>query len=253
MAFQNFVVAQQHLETLSSLSERPLSLLANFASWVGLTAWHPFPTLFPSSFDWRYDNPELDSVLSLTELSDCIFMTWSPTIGDPTLMGWVTVVSYVAASVLAALVFYRKAGRQRIFWLGLLALLLVLAINKQLDLQSALTAAARCIAKAQGWYAERQSVQIKFIFSIIGTSLLAALLLAWAMRRELVDIWLALIGIAFLLAFIAIRAAGLHHFDQFIGYKIGSIHMNWILEIGGIAMIAVNALYLLLRRSKRDS
>ncbi|WP_324753260.1 isopropylmalate isomerase [Roseovarius sp. Pro17] len=168
-------------------------------------------------------------------------------------MGWITVASYVAASVLAALVFYRQAGRQRIFWLGLLALLLLLAINKQLDLQSALTAAGRCLAKAQGWYAERQSVQIKFIFLIIGTSLLAALLLAWAMRKELVNIWLALIGIAFLLAFVAIRAAGLHHFDHFIGHKIGSIHMNWILELGGIAMIAVNALHLLLRRSKGDS
>ncbi len=106
------------------------------------------------------------------------------------------------------------------------------------------------MAKAQGWYAERQSIQIRFIYSVIGISLSAALVLAWTMRRELVHIWLALIGIAFLLAFIAIRAAGFHHFDQFIGSQFGSFHMNWILEIGGIAMIAANALHLLSRGSK---
>lgn len=167
-------------------------------------------------------------------------------------MGWVTVAFYFVACALAALVFYRQFGRQRIFWLFLSVLLLALAINKQLDLQTALTAAGRCLAKAQGWYAERQSVQIKFIISIIGTSLLAALLLFWAMRRELIHIWLALVGFVFLLAFIAIRAVGFHHFDQFIGHEIGNARMNWVIEIVGIAMIAVNALYLLLRRSNDD-
>ena len=72
------------------------------------------------------------------------------------------------------------------------------------------------------------------------------------MRRELVHIWLALVGLAFLLAFIAVRAAGFHHFDQFIGYEIGNVRMNWVIEIAGITMIAVNALCLLLRRSNDD-
>jgi len=168
-------------------------------------------------------------------------------------MGWVTVVSYIAASLLAALAFNRATTRQRIFWVGMAILLLALAVNKQLDLQSALTAAARCTAKAQGWYAERQSIQVRFIYSVICISLLAALVLAWAMRRDLAHIWLALIGTAFLLAFIAIRAAGFHHFDHFIGSKLGSVHMNWIFELGGIAMIAANALHALSRRSRHSS
>ncbi|MGB3246437.1 MAG: isopropylmalate isomerase [Sulfitobacter sp.] len=185
--------------------------------------------------------------MSTTELADCVFARWSPEIGDPTAMGWITVAFYFGASLLAALVFYKRYGRQRIFWLILSLFLLALAINKQLDLQSALTAAGRCLAQAQGWYAERQSVQIKFIIAVIGATFLTAVVLFWMMRRELRHLWLALIGLLFLLAFIAIRAAGFHHFDQFIGYEIGSIRMNWAMEIGGIAMIAVNALYLLLR------
>ena len=190
--------------------------------------------------------------MKLTDLVTCVFATWSPEIGDPTVMGWVTVASYLMASVLAALVFYRRSERHRVFWLGLAAILLALSINKQLDLQTALTAAGRCMAKAQGWYAERHSFQIKFILSIIGTSLLAAVFLTWTMRRELADIWLALIGFVFLLAFIAIRAAGFHNFDQFIGYEISSVRMNWVIELGGIAMIAANGLYLLMRKPQDD-
>jgi hypothetical protein len=167
-------------------------------------------------------------------------------------MGWVTVGFYCIASVLAALVLYRQSGRQRMFWLVLSVLLLALAINKQLDLQSALTAAGRCLAKAQGWYAERRSVQLEFISAIIGMSVLAGLALSWVMRRELNRIWLALFGLAFLLVFIAIRAVGFHHFDQFIGYKLGDVRMNWVIEVGGIVMIAVNALYLLLRGPSDD-
>lgn len=185
--------------------------------------------------------------MSPAEIINCVFADWSPILGDPTLMGWVTVVCYLAATVLAVAVFIRRSGRQRIFWLGLSVLLFALAVNKQLDLQSALTAAGRCMAKAQGWYDQRQVVQVRFIVVIAGISLVAACITGWAMRREFGDIWLGLIGLTLLLGFIVIRAAGFHHFDQFIGFQIGGIRMNWILELGGIAAISVNALYLLLR------
>ncbi|QCO55381.1 isopropylmalate isomerase [Pseudorhodobacter turbinis] len=180
----------------------------------------------------------------------CVFTTWSPTIGDPTVMGWVTVASYLLAGILSVLVFFRKTGRQRIFWLILAVILFALTVNKQLDLQSALTAIGRCVAKAQGWYAERRPFQIKFIIFIVLTSFLIAAFLIWTMRRELAHIWLALLGLVFLLAFVAIRAAGFHHIDRLIGYQINNIRMNWVMELGGIAMIAANGLYLLLRTPK---
>src|SRR5690606_13717964 len=117
------------------------------------------------------------------------------------------VASYLMAGVLAVLVLHRAPGRRRIFWSGLAALLLALAINKQLDLQSALTAAGRWVAKAQGWYDARRPCQVRVILWIISASVLAAALLTWTMRRELADMWLALIGVVFLLAFVAVRAA----------------------------------------------
>ncbi|MEL6838763.1 MAG: isopropylmalate isomerase [Pseudomonadota bacterium] len=175
---------------------------------------------------------------------------WSPQIGDPTFMGWATVVAYIVATLLALLTLMKGPGRQRVFWFVLTALLFLLAINKQLDLQSALTAAGRCLANAQGWYDNRRVVQIIFISTIAIIAALTALMLAWTMRRDLPQIWLALLGVVFLLAFVAIRAAGFHHFDWFIGYQIGGIRMNWVLELGGIILIAANALFLLVRRPR---
>lgn len=168
------------------------------------------------------------------------------------MLGWVTMIFYFIACMIAALASYVQPGRQSIFWLVLSVLLFILATNKQLDLQSPLTAMGRCLAIAQGWYDERQSVQLTFIFAIFGASLLTALLLSWAMWQERKQIWLALVGFAFLLAFIAIRAAGFHHFDKFIGYEFGNLRMNWIFEIGGIAMIVANALFMLTRKSTND-
>ena len=186
--------------------------------------------------------------MTVSDLLACVSATWSPTIGDPSVMGWVTVVAYVAAGGLAALACRGRSGRRRAFWLVLAVILLALALNKQLDLQSALTATGRCLAKAEGWYARRRPVQVAFIVFVIATGLLVAAILFRTMRRDLREVWLALIGIVFLLAFIAIRAAGFHHFDRVIGHAVGGVRVNWILELGGIAMIATNAAHLLLRR-----
>ncbi len=189
--------------------------------------------------------------VSLNELVTCVFEFWSPKIGDPTAIGWLTVAVYALTAILAMVVFARQRGRQRIFWFGVCIMLFALAINKQLDLQSAVTAAGRCLAQAQGWYEDRQAIQIIFIISFVVTSLVLGLLLAWALRRHIGRIWLALIGVALLVGFVAVRAAGFHHFDRFIGYEFANIRMNWVMELGGITLIAINALLLLRKRRPR--
>ncbi|UAB91755.1 isopropylmalate isomerase (plasmid) [Ruegeria sp. SCSIO 43209] len=179
---------------------------------------------------------------------ECAFESWSPTIGDPSLMGWLTVVAYVVAAVVSlrtALVGdfpAALAGRERAFWVLLAVLLSLLALNKQLDLQSFLTASARCLAIEQGWYENRRPVQLAFIGAvgicclIIGWA--AALLLGRSLRRT----WLALLGLCVVLAFILIRAAGFHHVDTLIGMEIYSIRANWVLELSGLVLILIAGL-----------
>ena len=181
-----------------------------------------------------------------THVWPCFQNSWSPTIGDPTVMGWVTVAAYAFAAFLTARLAFGVAGRpERFFWLMLFVVLMFLTINKQLDLQSALTALARCMAKVQGWYEARRGVQTGFILALLGASAVFLLILAVGMWRHLRRTWMAVLGLVFLTGFVAIRAVGFHHFDVLIKSDVAGIRINWLLELGGIALILANAVALL--------
>ena len=108
---------------------------------------------------------------------------WHLGIGDPTAVGWLTVAAYFFAAFLS----WKAAGRARapggwppqaVFWVGLAALLVMLGINKQLDLQTWFTLAAKRAAQSQGWYENRRIVQFLFILAL-GAGSLFAVYLAW--------------------------------------------------------------------------
>jgi hypothetical protein len=82
---------------------------------------------------------------------------WKLGIGDPTPVGWITAIAYLAASLACAVVWTadrraRRHGRpgSPVFWLSLALLLLFLGINKQLDLQTLLGDIGRRKARAEG-------------------------------------------------------------------------------------------------------
>ena len=180
------------------------------------------------------------------EVLTCFSDRWSPTIGDPSVMGWVTVAAYgITALLTAKLALGRSGAAEKFFWLMLAVFLAALTINKQLDLQSALTAFARCLAKAQGWYENRKWVQTGFILGLLGASLVFLVALFFGMRHHLRRTWAAILGLCFLTGFIAVRAVGFHHFDILIKSDISGIKINWLLELGGIGLILANVIVLL--------
>ena len=182
----------------------------------------------------------------VTDVWTCFDDRWSPTIGDPSIMGWVTVAAYgVTALLTARLALGRPGQPERVFWLMLALILAAMTVNKQLDLQSALTAFARCLSKAQGWYENRKWVQTGFILGLLGASIVFLVGLGLMMRRHLRRTWCAVLGLVFLTGFVAIRAVGFHHFDVLIKSDFSGIRINWLLELGGIGLILANVLVLL--------
>jgi hypothetical protein len=169
---------------------------------------------------------------------------WRPTIGDPSVMGWFTVAAYVACAALAFWAARPQSAndhRPVVFWGAVGILMVLLAINKQLDLQSMLTEVGRQIARHQGWMEQRRSVQAGFI---VGFSLLAAagfLGFALFMRQWFRRFMLAFIGLFVLLSSIIIRAVSFHHVDQFLDVRILHLRMNWILELSGIFTVLAAA------------
>jgi hypothetical protein len=198
--------------------------------------------------------------------------SWRPGIGDPTLVAWVIVAGYLVASFLCWQV-YRglRAGagatapgtpwlvlgavvsgserisqmplptRLRALWSGLALVLLLLGINKQLDLQTALSEAARFLWRRQGWYGVRQVAQVVFIVGVglAGVWLFRTVVLL--ARGNIEQLALVLAGTVFLICFVAIRAASFHHIDDLLGSNFVGFRLNWLLELGGIALVVGGA------------
>ena len=121
---------------------------------------------------------------------------WIPGIGDPSFMGWLTVVAYFATAWLCYRASRRASGHDSDpyaqpepkvawVWLGLALLLTALGANKQLDLQSLLTQIGKDMAHAQGWYKSRRVVQAIFVTGIGLGSLVIGGLGLWWLRDKL--------------------------------------------------------------------
>jgi uncharacterized membrane protein len=164
---------------------------------------------------------------------------WTPGIGDPTIGGWVTVVLYALAAASCWITGRGVGSREKRIWWIFVILFVVLGLNKQLDLQSALTEAGRVLAANQGWYARRKIVQLDFVIAVAICGLIAVVtLLIWA-RKAPLPTWLALTGVTLVIGFVLIRAASFHHIDRFIHMRILGLRWNWVLEMGGISMVLV--------------
>lgn len=178
---------------------------------------------------------------------------WHPGIGDPTVFGWITVVGYALAALVAGLaarrawvieqVLDRSAGdvsrdRRAIrhFWVLVLATMVLLGVNKQLDLQSLLIEKIRNRAYVEGWYSDRRRYQMDFIAVMVMASTVAGLALAFWLRRVLRQIAWAILGLAMLVVFVLIRAASFHYVDKVLALG-DAINVNQVLELGGIAVL----------------
>jgi hypothetical protein len=205
---------------------------------------------------------------------------WSPTIGDPTLMGWVTVGAYFVTgwlclqafraekqgpprpffpTVAALLRVLRKhwprppaPARRAALWLLLFAIMVALGINKQLDLQTLFTEVGRSLAHSGGWYEDRRLVQGAFVAAMACFGAIGLVALWWLTRGQLSDFRVALAGLAFIVCFVVIRAASFHHFDEIIGFELVGIRMNWVLELGGIGVMAAGVIRRLRAGSRQE-
>ncbi|HEX5658474.1 MAG TPA: hypothetical protein VFX59_14830 [Polyangiales bacterium] len=183
---------------------------------------------------------------------------WHPGVGDASSFGWVTVLAYFVAAGLAlrALWLHRAGaadGPSRAswppvrdeallarFWSLVMLAMVALGINKQLDLQSWFAEMGRDLAHDQGWYHRRRVVQGLFILAVGAGGGLATAALAYSLRRVLPRVMGAVVGLGALITFVIIRATSLHHIDALLGR--GRIRLNWVLELGGIGLIALSAL-----------
>jgi hypothetical protein len=126
-------------------------------------------------------------------------------------------------------------------WLLIAITMVLLGVNKQLDLQTLLIQKVRKQAYAHGWYSDRRRYQVEFIATILAMGVGATIGLAFWLRRVLRRVVLAIAGIGMLVLFVVIRAASFHYVDRALSLG-GRVRVNWIIELSGIGLIIVAAL-----------
>ncbi len=170
---------------------------------------------------------------------------WLPSIGDPTVLGWLTAALYFVVAALAArnLVFARRTALTWSFWLVLCMVMVALGINKQLDLQTWFGIAGRRLAIEQGWYADRRYVQASFIVLLCvgAVAALAGARRYWA--RQWSEYRLSSIGVGLLCLFIVVRASTFHHIDRVFGFRLGDVRVGSLLEISGVLVVGAGCVW----------
>ena len=171
---------------------------------------------------------------------------WRPGIGDPTWIGWITVVAYVVAIFSCwrtALLAREKNGGIKseppAMWFASVVILFLFGVNKQLDLQTAFIQFGGQVALHEGWYEHRRQVQIIFVM-LLGVALALALIMVGRKQQPFFQRHpLILIGGVFLAAFTFLRAAIFNHADEFVGVNMGEGEWMASLELIGIGCFIV--------------
>ena len=165
---------------------------------------------------------------------------WFPSIGDPSVLGWLTATMYIVTVALAArnVAFARRTAVPWSFWCALCVLMLALGVNKQLDLQTWFGVAGRRLAIEQGWYADRRMVQGVFIALLCVGSVFALVVARRHWMRQWGEYRLVAIGVGLLCAFIVMRATTFHHIDRVLLLDLGSTRLHRVLEIGGVLVVS---------------
>ena len=168
-------------------------------------------------------------------------------VGDPTVLGWATFAFYM----LAAGVCFRSArtggvkGHESQFarsWRILAVLLLLLGVNKQLDLQTALIELGRRLALAAGVYGHRRDIHLSFFLGLVVGLIVAVV----ACRKPLTAFAsthpVCMIGFGLVCAYAFIRAASFDHVDQLLGFDLEKAPGLWVLEVGGLLLVIAKAI-----------
>jgi hypothetical protein len=138
-------------------------------------------------------------------------------------------------------------ARRAAIWIGTATAMLVLAAATLLDLQGRVAELGRAMARSDGWYAQRQTLQAAAVLLILA----AAGVIGLAARRLLAGHLREFAGLTtagtFLATFILVRMISLHAVDDVMRASVLGVRLEWALELGGVTAIAGSGLWCILR------
>jgi hypothetical protein len=104
-------------------------------------------------------------------------------------------------------------------------------------------AIGRSFANYQGWYDIRRDVQKIFIIGFFFISIISFIGLGIFLKKQVLKNFYIILGIIMIVSFVLIRASTFNHIDLIPENLrvIYSIHMKYVLELFGIALVFYGA------------
>ncbi len=191
-------------------------------------------------------------------LMECATAQWHPKIGDPSFVGWFITGGYAVLVLVIVLLLVKlkspAVGAPRAlfrFWILALVFYALLGLNKQMDLQTYITATGRCMSRAEGWYKQRREFQMLLAFAALAGGSVLMLVVLYGFRSVLRRCFLAILGAGLSSVYVALRLISMHHVDTILRMHVFAVKVHALLEIAGIVLVLLNA-FLLLLMSNRE-
>lgn len=166
---------------------------------------------------------------------------WQP---DDGAAGWVTVAAYLVVAAMATIA-WRRCRRAdlavrppravRWTWAVVAVAMVCFGVGKQFGLQNHFVDQFRGAAWTEGWYADRRPVQAVVVLCVAAAGAVAAVRIARILRPVRQQVGGAVLGLAVLVVFVAIRAVSLHQIDHLLAR--GSVQTGTFIELVCIGTI----------------
>jgi hypothetical protein len=135
----------------------------------------------------------------------------------------------------------RDLRRLRWLWIVTTGIVLVFGANRAFDTHEWLVGRIRALWSAEGWYAGRRHFQRIVIACLLAFAAVVAVGLGVMFRRSMKRALGVLVGVTFLVSYVAIRLVSLHNVDA--TFAEGPISIGRVVEWAGLALIAASAVY----------
>jgi len=134
------------------------------------------------------------------------------------------------------------SGLHAWFWWMMVAILILVGINKQLDLQMLLADFGRTYSKYHGWYDQREPIQRRVLALGACVGMAGLLGVGYKLKRAPKSTWFALCGVIFLGVNILIHLVSLHWAEHMLGSPIMGVSLENALEIVTLVWIIISAM-----------
>jgi hypothetical protein len=176
---------------------------------------------------------------------------WWQSQGDPTALSWIIVFAYGVSVVWCIWAAVKTPPRMapidrdnhRIFWFIVAGVMLVLGVNKQLDLQLLLWLAGRSWIRSAGLNDYRALIQIGSMVVMTGVAGAGLAFFVWLSRDAFPHRKWAIAGVLVTALFVFIRAISLHGLDSMLGWNLAGLKLSGVLELAGILVVIAGTGY----------